>query len=148
MTETYDCASRRRVLAGAVGVVGVATGLAGCGSGGGTGTTTGTGTGNGQPATVKVADVPVGGGTVITVAAVVVTQPVAGQFKAFSAMCTHQGCLVNAVDGGLITCPCHGSQYSIVDGSVKTAAPGLTLQTQQPLPAKTVTVSGTDLTVA
>lgn len=47
-----------------------------------------------------------------------VTQPVPGTFRGFSAICTHEGCTVNKVTGGVIRCPCHGSQYAIADGSV------------------------------
>ena len=59
-----------------------------------------------------------GGGTVFADKQVVVTQPEAGTFRAFSAICTHQGCTVNKVAAGTIDCPCHGSKYSITDGSV------------------------------
>jgi Rieske Fe-S protein len=69
-------------------------------------------------ADIPVADIPVGGGTVFPTNRVVVTQPSAGQFKAFSAICSHEGCTVNQVAGGTINCPCHGSRYSITDGSV------------------------------
>lgn len=58
---------------------------------------------------------PVGSGTIV--GEVVVTQPVAGEFKAFSAVCTHTGCLVNKVADGTIDCPCHGSRFSL-DGAV------------------------------
>ena len=47
-----------------------------------------------------------------------ITQPEAGTFKAFTAVCTHAGCIVNTVSGGTINCPCHGSKFSIKDGSV------------------------------
>ncbi|HVT68221.1 MAG TPA: Rieske (2Fe-2S) protein [Trebonia sp.] len=92
---------------------------------------------NGQAGTVlgAAAAVPVGGGTVFTDAKVVVTQPSKGQFKAFSAICTHVGCLCNQVADGTIDCPCHGSKFKITDGSV-VAGPA-----PSPLPAKTVTVS-------
>jgi Rieske Fe-S protein len=80
--------------------------------------------------------VPVGGGTIYTSAKVVVTQPTAGEFKAFSAVCTHVGCLCNQVAAGTIDCPCHGSKFKITDGSV-VAGPALA-----PLPAKSITVSG------
>ncbi|MDH6133705.1 Rieske Fe-S protein [Kitasatospora sp. MAA4] len=63
-------------------------------------------------------DVPVGGGMVFPAAKVVVTQATAGQYKAFSAVCTHKGCTVSSVSGGLIKCPCHGSTFKIADGSV------------------------------
>ncbi|MGH3319680.1 MAG: Rieske (2Fe-2S) protein [Streptosporangiaceae bacterium] len=63
--------------------------------------------------------VPVGGGKIFSDEKVVVTQPKKGDFKAFSAICTHQGCLVDTVADGLIQCPCHGSEYSIRDGSAQ-----------------------------
>ena len=67
---------------------------------------------------VAAADVPVGGGTILADDLVVVTQPTEGEFKAFTATCTHQGCPVNAIKDGEIVCPCHASHYSIADGSV------------------------------
>ncbi|MFB7590522.1 Rieske (2Fe-2S) protein [Streptomyces sp. NPDC056169] len=90
----------------------------------------------------KTTDVPVGGGTVFTEQKVVVTQPTAGEFKAFSAICTHQGCLVNKVADGTIDCPCHGSKYRIADGSVA-AGPA-----PRPLPAEQINVSGESITLA
>jgi Rieske Fe-S protein len=67
---------------------------------------------------VKAADVPVGGGVVLTDAHVIVTQPKAGRFEAFTMTCTHAGCGVSAIQGTLMVCPCHGSEFSIADGSV------------------------------
>jgi Rieske Fe-S protein len=64
------------------------------------------------------ADIPVGGGMVYQAAQVVVTQPAAGQYKGFSAICTHVGCILNQVAGGTINCPCHGAKFKIADGSV------------------------------
>ena len=92
-------------------------------------------------ALVAVADVPAGGGTVVKDAKVVVTKDQRGQVRAFSAICTHQGCTVASVSGGTINCPCHGSNYNASDGSVKNGP------ATQPLPAKNVTVSGDTLTV-
>ncbi|QZY30656.1 Rieske (2Fe-2S) protein [Nocardioides coralli] len=66
----------------------------------------------------STADVPVGGGLILEDERVVVTQPSEGDFKAFTAVCTHQGCLVGRVEGEQIQCPCHGSAFSIADGSV------------------------------
>ena len=86
-----------------------------------------------------IADVPVGGGLVLAARDVVLTQPVAGTFKAFSATCTHQGCTVNEVAGGTINCPCHGSKFAVADGSV-TAGPA-----PRPLPEQPVTVQGTSI---
>jgi len=71
----------------------------------------------GGPALASTADVPVGGCLVVSAAKVVVTQPTEGDFKAFSAVCTHQGCLVETSPGGEIPCPCHGSRFSLEDGS-------------------------------
>ena len=66
------------------------------------------------------ADIPVGGGKVFTAEKVVVTQPTAGEFRAFSAVCTHVGCLCNVVANGTINCPCHGSEFKITNGAVVT----------------------------
>ena len=93
-------------------------------SGGGSGTTL-----------AQVADVPVGGGVINADAAVVVTQPESGTIKGFSAICTHQGCLVGSVENTEIICPCHGSKYSAKDGSV------INGPAQQPLAAAPITVS-------
>ena len=89
--------------------------------------------------TVAKSDVAEGGGTIGS--DFVVTQPAAGTYKAFSNVCTHQGCLVNKITNGTIDCPCHGSKYSIKDGSV-TAGPA-----PRPLPSKTVTASGDNLLI-
>jgi len=93
------------------------------------------------PLTVKEADIPVGGGKIFPDNQTVITQPKKGEFKAFSAVCTHQGCLVDSVTT-TINCPCHGSKYSIADGTVvNPPAP-------KPLPPKTIKVDGTDLVVS
>jgi Rieske Fe-S protein len=86
--------------------------------------------------------VPVGGGKIFADQSVVVTQPSAGTFKAFSAICTHQGCTVSSVSGGTINCPCHGSKFKIADGSVA-GGPA-----KRPLPGKQVNESGGQLSVS
>jgi Rieske Fe-S protein len=92
------------------------------------------------PLTVKETDIPAGSGKIFPDAQTVVTQPKKGEFKAFSAVCTHQGCIVATVTD-TINCDCHGSKYSITDGSVvNPPAP-------KPLPPKTIKVSGDTLTV-
>ena len=79
-------------------------------------------------------DIPVGGGAIYTAAKVVVTQPASGQYKAFSAVCTHVGCIVNKVTNGTIDCPCHGSEFKITNGAVVTGpAPS-------PLPARQIKI--------
>ena len=62
--------------------------------------------------------IPDGGGKIIAGNRIVITQPRSRSFKAFSAICTHEGCFVNSVSNGTINCPCHGSEFSIKDGSV------------------------------
>jgi Rieske Fe-S protein len=84
----------------------------------------------------KTADIPVGGGKILAAKKIVVTQPAAGQFKAFSATCTHQGCTVGEVSGGLIICPCHNSRFRIADGSVADGP------ATSPLPPVAITVTG------
>jgi Rieske Fe-S protein len=88
------------------------------------------------------ADIPVGGGTVFKDAKVVVTQPAEGEFKGFSAICTHQGCPVSAVEDGTINCPCHGSKFSIDDGSPQ-GGPAT-----EPLGEVEVTVEGGEISLA
>lgn len=77
----------------------------------------GGGSGNGS-VSVPVSSVPVGGGYIDKSNLVVVTQPQAGQYKAFTAVCTHQGCTVASVTNNRIVCPCHSSVFSATDGSV------------------------------
>ena len=95
----------------------------------------------GAAATVKTADIPVGGGTILADVQAVVTQPTAGEFKAFSSICTHQSCPVAEVTD-TINCNCHGSKFSITDGSV------LNPPATQALAPRQVSVAGDDLTVA
>lgn len=91
---------------------------------------------------VKKGDVPVGGGLILKDSKIVVTQPKPAEFKAFSAVCTHRQCTVTTVADGAIDCPCHGSQFSVADGSV------IKGPAEQPLQAKTVTAAGETLTIS
>ena len=117
---------------------GAASGPAGVSAGGSAPGTAGAG----ANAVAAVADVPVGGGIVLAARDLVVTQPVAGTFKGFSATCTHQGCKVAEVKGGTINCPCHGSRFAVADGT-PAAGPAT-----KPLPEKAVTVQGSSVVLA
>ena len=116
--------NRRRALAGSAALAVGAPVLAACGSDGETavdsGASEGTGGSGGSGSGESLAsasDVPVGGCFVVQDAKVVVTQPTEGDFKAFTAVCTHQGCLVETSTEGDIPCPCHSSKFSLEDGS-------------------------------
>jgi len=146
---------RRTVIRGA-GVVGAAalgaTALTGCG--GDSGTTTSTaGSSSSAPTTTEAggssggagiakADIPVGGGTIIAATKTVVTQPKAGEFKAFTSICTHMGCPVAQVANGTIDCNCHGSQYDIATGAVSRGP------ATRPLAPKKVAVKGDQVVVS
>jgi Rieske Fe-S protein len=89
-------------------------------------------------ALTKTADVPVGSGVIVD--DIVVTQPTAGVFEAFSTVCTHAGCNVSEVTDGLISCPCHGSKFTL-DGAVANGP------AKKPLEAKAIKVQGDSIIV-
>jgi Rieske Fe-S protein len=68
---------------------------------------------------VPVDQVPVGGGVVLAEEKIVVTRPAPDDVRAFSAVCTHQGCTVDGVADGIIACPCHGSRFDAATGAVR-----------------------------
>lgn len=90
----------------------------------------------------KAADIPEGGGKVFKEQKVVVTRPSAEEYKAFSAVCTHQGCSVKEITGGHIVCPCHNSKFDISDGSVVSGP------AKKPLPPAKVSVEGGSIKLA
>jgi Rieske Fe-S protein len=143
--------NRRVVLTGGAALAGAAV-LAACGGKkkkkkkvktGGSGTTQSpTASASPSPAGLaKTSEIPVGGGKVFEKQQVVVTQPTAGVFKAFTAICTHQQCVVAKVEAGQIKCTCHGSAFSASDGSVRSKP------ATSPLKAKKVTVTGDTINV-
>jgi Rieske Fe-S protein len=91
-------------------------------------------------AVAKVSEIPVGGGKIIEDEGIVITQPTAGTIKAYSAICTHQGCVVSGVSNGKIVCSCHGSEFKIADGTVAKGP------ATQKLAAAKVTVNGDNIT--
>lgn len=138
---------RRTVVA--AGATGLAVVLTACGGGskgsGGSDAVEPAGEGdgaNGGTALARTADIPEGGGMVFADKGVVVTQPKAGEFKAFSSKCTHQGCAVKGIADGVITCPCHNSTFDAATGEV-TGGPAT-----QPLPEKQIRVEGDSITLA
>jgi nitrite reductase/ring-hydroxylating ferredoxin subunit len=133
---------RRAALLG-VGALGV-TGLAGC-AGAQEAVSSASSAVSSATAAVKdaiaTADIPVGGGKVFPALGIIVTQPTAGSYKAFTNVCTHQGAKIDKVENGAMICPLHQSHFSIADGSVEQGP------ATQPLPQKSIKVSGNGITV-
>jgi Rieske Fe-S protein len=117
-TCRYGCLSRRAVVLGAgAAAVGAGMLVAGCAT---VDTSGSAGTSADDPAGTPVgpaSDVPVGSARIFDAVGVVVTQPTAGSYSAFSTTCPHQGCAVARVEGANIVCPCHGSTFAL-DGRV------------------------------
>lgn len=137
-----QCATRRCVLLGA-GLAGAGA-LAGCSTAAVPYDAAGDGIAPGEEPSPQpsggtplgaASQIPVGGGVAFAEAKVVVTQPERGTFKAFSAVCTHVGCICDKVANGAIYCPCHGSQFAITTGKV-TAGPA-----SAPLQPREITVT-------
>ncbi len=145
--------SRRAVVA-AAGAAGLTVALTACGSedkasdpdteqgAGGGASSMRAGAGAGGAALAKTADIPVGSGKIFKDEKVVVSQPTAGDYKAFSTICTHRDCPMVDLKDDIISCTCHGSQFSVLDGSVK-KEPAV-----EPLEAKQITVNGDSITLA
>ncbi|GAA4402404.1 hypothetical protein GCM10023168_12920 [Fodinibacter luteus] len=128
-TSGCGCVSRRESLLAAGVVVAGTAGLGACGAGeaavdaaasaaGSAASSAASAAASAAGDAIATAQIPVGGGRVFENLKVVVTQPTAGDYKAFSAVCPHQGCTVGSVADGVISCPCHGSQFDIATGAV------------------------------
>ncbi|MGQ0625746.1 MAG: Rieske (2Fe-2S) protein [Sporichthyaceae bacterium] len=140
--QTEPCVHRRTLLTGLL-AAGVAGGLAACGGGDDGGSAPAALPPDAPSGTLaSTADIEVGGGRIIKGANLVITQPTAGEFKAFTATCTHESTDLNKVSDGLITCPRHGSAFSVTDGSVvRSPAPS-------PLTAVAITVKNGFISLA
>lgn len=117
MTDRPQFRPTRRIVFHGLGALGVAAALAGCGGGSGDGADEVTP--ESGSTLVGTSEVPVGGGIILTDQRIVVTQPTAGDFKAFSAVCTHQQNTVTSVADGVIECSFHGSSFSAATGEVE-----------------------------
>ena len=136
MTHVADLSRRTLLVAGGAGT---ALALAACAPGD-DGASTGSGTDQGTTTATEVAvlsDIPVGGAISVMFdgAQIIVSQPTAGEVVAFSAICTHQGCIVVPEKKGL-NCPCHQSLFDTATGAV------LQGPATDPLPEVTVTLDG------
>ncbi|WP_341928255.1 Rieske (2Fe-2S) protein [Nocardioides psychrotolerans] len=124
MTDRPSFQPTRRIVFHGLGAIGVAAALAGCGGG------------SSEPAAQEAvagdelaatSEVPVGGGLILTDQKIVITQPTEGDFKAFTAVCTHEGNTVTSVESGTIECSFHGSSFSAETGEVQGGPAGSAL---------------------
>ncbi len=98
----------------------------------------------GPVAVCKISDIPIGSGLRFEVVGVpiLITQPRAGDFRGFSAICTHAGYVMNNVANSEIKCDNHGAVFSADDGSV------LSGPAPRALGKVEVTVEGDDVLVS
>lgn len=134
MTDSAALSRRTLLVAGGAGT---ALALAACAPGEsrpGSSTVEGT---SSPTEVAQLSDIPVGGAIAVMLngAQIVVSQPTAGEVVAFSAVCTHQGCIVAPEKTGL-ACPCHGSLFDPASGAV------LQGPATDPLPEIAVTLDG------
>jgi len=138
--ERVGALTDRRAVLKVVGVVVGAGALAACSSPNASPSSDGASPASGG--STPTSEIPVGGGKVFADSQTVVTQPTAGTFKAFDAVCPHQGCTVGSVEGGQIICPCHQSHFDAATGNV-VSGPAPT-----GLAAKKITVTGGTFSVS
>lgn len=129
--EGASVTRRAALVAGVAGTAGVA--LAACSSGGDSAAPS-TSAGSASPSSISpsasatptgtviadVSDIPKGGATITGTSgdAYVVSQTDDGKIACFSAVCPHEGCLCNRVQGEQAVCPCHGSTFDVFTGAV------------------------------
>ncbi|WP_328298015.1 Rieske (2Fe-2S) protein [Streptomyces sp. NBC_00435] len=118
--SAQQSAARRTVLKGAAAIVGAAGGAVAL-----TACSTETNSGSGSPAVPAepvelgaASEVPVGGAKLFREKKILVSCAEAGQYKAFSAQCTHAGCVLDKIVEGEGNCPCHGSRFDVTTGKV------------------------------
>jgi Rieske Fe-S protein len=135
-----DAMSRRTILGGCA--VTVAAGVAGYFVAHDKWSTTGKSTttsyqpgGNGH-FLAHLSQIPRGGGLILAQDKVVLVRGGGTTVHGLSAICTHQGCTVGSIHNGVITCPCHGSEFNAQTGAV------IQGPAARPLPAVSVVVRG------
>lgn len=117
------------------------TGSAGGDNSSGTGSSASGSSGGSAKALAKLSDITVGSAIAATGpdgAKIIIARPTSTTVAAFSAICTHQGCVV-APSGGQLDCPCHGSVFNATTGAVVNGP------ANRPLPAVNVKLSGEDI---
>lgn len=95
-------------------------------------------------AVAKAGDIPIGGSKIFTyptdTAPCILLRPADDTYVAYSRMCTHLECpLFYHADQNRLHCPCHGGEFSVVDGSVLQGPP------RKPLPRVVLERRGQDL---
>lgn len=113
MTHPTNPVASRRIVFQGLGALGVAAALAGCGGGGESAPAPSAGT-----SLASISEVPVGGGVILSDQKIVLTQATEGDFKAFTAVCTHSGNTVTGVNDSMIECDFHGSRFDAATGEV------------------------------
>lgn len=94
----------------------------------------------GSPAPTEIAEADVPVGSAVIVDNVIIAQPSAGNYVAYSTLCPHEGARITKVEGGEVRCMKHGSTFAIEDGAV------LTGPAEKPLQPVAVTNNGGTLT--
>ena len=121
--------SRRQILGASAGLATVGV-LAGCAldeesqasdESGASSAPSSAATNSGPAVVAQLSDIPVGGIFAFTNPSdgtpAYLLQPAQGKYLAYSAVCTHQGCIVNYDPAGQqFMCPCHGAIYDGTSG--------------------------------
>jgi cytochrome b6-f complex iron-sulfur subunit len=98
----------------------------------------------GQVKVASLAELQAVGGMVVPAEdqPIVLTYSERASVKAFSAVCTHLGCVVEWESAGFIQCPCHEGRFSAQTGAVISGPP------PAPLSPRDVVVDGDDIYVS